>query len=161
MAHKTLIGDTAYEIDGGKALVDGTAYSIDKGKTLVDGTVYEVGFKREPVTITLTVSVVNGSSGVGYIVHNGILYGTTTHSSYESVVVGSGETITLDAFVGDTIICSAAGPKSYIKLGNSTVASNTNEASTYEYKLVGNTKFAISITGQTYGSVATLAITEL
>ena len=46
MAHKTLIGGTAYEISGGKTLVDGTAYSIDKGKTMVGGTVYEVGFRK-------------------------------------------------------------------------------------------------------------------
>ena len=44
MAHKTLIGGTAYEITGGKTLVNGTAYSIDKGKTLVGGTAYEVAF---------------------------------------------------------------------------------------------------------------------
>ncbi len=44
MAHKTLVGGTAYEISGGKALVDGTAYSIKNGKTLVDGTGYEIGF---------------------------------------------------------------------------------------------------------------------
>ena len=44
MAHKTLIGGTAYEISGGKTLVGGTTYSIDKGKTLVGGTAYEVGF---------------------------------------------------------------------------------------------------------------------
>lgn len=44
MAHKTLIGGTAYEISGGKTLVGGTAYSIAGGKTLVGGTVYEVGF---------------------------------------------------------------------------------------------------------------------
>lgn len=45
MAHKTLVGGTAYEISGGKTLVDGTAYSIKNGKTLVDGTAYEVGFE--------------------------------------------------------------------------------------------------------------------
>ena len=44
MAHKTLIGGTAYEISGGKTLVNGTVYSIKNGKTLVDGTAYEVGF---------------------------------------------------------------------------------------------------------------------
>lgn len=44
MAHKTLIGGTAYEISGGKTLVNGTAYSIKNGKTLVGGTAYEVGF---------------------------------------------------------------------------------------------------------------------
>lgn len=44
MAHKTLVGGTAYEISGGKTLVSGTAYSIVKGKTLVGGTAYEIGF---------------------------------------------------------------------------------------------------------------------
>lgn len=43
MAHKALIGGTAYEISGGNSIVNGTAYSIDKGKTLVGGTAYEVG----------------------------------------------------------------------------------------------------------------------
>ena len=50
MAHKTLIGGTAYEISGGKTLIGGTAYSIKNGKTLVNGTVYEIGFN---VTITI------------------------------------------------------------------------------------------------------------
>ena len=53
MAHKTLIGGTAYEIGGGKTLVGGTAYSIDKGKTLVGGTAYEVGFAKPMATVTV------------------------------------------------------------------------------------------------------------
>lgn len=48
MAHKTLIGGTAYEIGGGRTLVGGTAYSIDKGKTLVGGTAYEIGLSNFP-----------------------------------------------------------------------------------------------------------------
>lgn len=44
MAHKPLIGGTAYEITGGNTLIEGTAYSIKSGKTLIGGTVYEVGF---------------------------------------------------------------------------------------------------------------------
>lgn len=44
MAHKTLVGGTAYEISGGKTLVSGTAYSIVKGKTLVGGTAYDINF---------------------------------------------------------------------------------------------------------------------
>lgn len=44
MAHKTLIGGTAYEITGGKTLIGGTAYSVVNGKTLVGGTTYDVGF---------------------------------------------------------------------------------------------------------------------
>lgn len=54
MAHKTLIGGTAYEISGGKTLVGGTAYSIDKGKTLVGGTAYEIGFFSLPPLIECT-----------------------------------------------------------------------------------------------------------
>ncbi len=44
MAHKTLIGGTAYEISGGKTLISGTVYDITGGKTLIDGTAYEIGF---------------------------------------------------------------------------------------------------------------------
>lgn len=44
MAHKTLVGGTAYGISGGKCLIGGTAYSIQKGRTLVGGTGYDIGF---------------------------------------------------------------------------------------------------------------------
>ena len=46
MAHKTLVGGTAYEISGGKTLVGGTAYEISGGKTLVGGTGYELSFSN-------------------------------------------------------------------------------------------------------------------
>lgn len=59
MAHKALIGGTAYEISGGKTLIDGTAYSIKNGKALVGGAVYDIEFaKFTPVfdmgTLTFT-----------------------------------------------------------------------------------------------------------
>ena len=54
MAHKTLIGGTAYEISGGKTLVGGTAFSIKNGKTLVGGTAYEVVFVKPMAIVTLT-----------------------------------------------------------------------------------------------------------
>ena len=44
MAHKTLVGGTAYEISGGKTLVGGTAYNISNGRTLVGGTAYTISF---------------------------------------------------------------------------------------------------------------------
>lgn len=62
MAHKTLVGGTAYEISGGKTLVGGTAYSIKNGKTLVGGTAYEIGFRPEMATITITGSGGNYAS---------------------------------------------------------------------------------------------------
>lgn len=50
MAHKTLVGGTAYETKGGKCLVGGTGYAIKKGRTLVDGTGRDVVFsKYDPV----------------------------------------------------------------------------------------------------------------
>ena len=42
MAHKTLIGGTAYEITGGKTQIDGTVYQIVNGQALVEGTVHEI-----------------------------------------------------------------------------------------------------------------------
>ena len=46
MAHKTLVGGTAYEVKGGKTLINGTAYEVKGGKTLVGGTAYGVGFGK-------------------------------------------------------------------------------------------------------------------
>lgn len=42
MAHKTLVGGTAYNITGGKSMVSGTVYNIANGKTLVGGTGYDI-----------------------------------------------------------------------------------------------------------------------
>ena len=44
MAHKILIGGTAYDIKGGKCLVGGTVYSIKKGRTLIGGTGEDIVF---------------------------------------------------------------------------------------------------------------------
>ena len=44
MAHKTLIGGTAYEIKGGRDLIGGTSYSIKKGRTLIGGAGYDITF---------------------------------------------------------------------------------------------------------------------
>ena len=44
MAHKVLIGGTAYDTKGGRCLVNGTGYSIKKGRTLINGTGYDISF---------------------------------------------------------------------------------------------------------------------
>ena len=51
MAHKILIGGTAYEVKGGKCLVNGTAYSIKKGRTLIGGTGYDITFGPPPMPV--------------------------------------------------------------------------------------------------------------
>lgn len=92
MAHKTLVGGTAYEIDGGKTLIGGTAYEIDKGKTLVGGTAYEVGLGK-PVTITLK----RGQYYGGAVVHAWIVVNGQTYYAEETpseISVKAGTTIT-------------------------------------------------------------------
>jgi hypothetical protein len=42
MAHKELIGGTAYDTKGGRCLINGTGYSIKKGRTLIGGTGYDI-----------------------------------------------------------------------------------------------------------------------
>ena len=44
MAHKVMVGGTAYNVSGGKSLVSGTSYNIKGGKTLVGGTGYSINF---------------------------------------------------------------------------------------------------------------------
>lgn len=76
MAHKTLIGGTAYEITGGKTLVNGTAYSIKSGKTLVDGTAYEVGFGPSIFSFTI--------NGVTYYAEDGMRWNEWVESQYNT-----------------------------------------------------------------------------
>lgn len=46
MAHKTLIGGTAYKIKGGRDLIAGTGYAKKQGKTLINGTTFILPFGR-------------------------------------------------------------------------------------------------------------------
>ena len=56
MAHRTLIGGTAYNVSGGKSLVSGTSYNIKGGKTLVGGTGYNISFFQEPEATAMLYS---------------------------------------------------------------------------------------------------------
>ena len=53
MAHKTLVGGTAYNITGGKSMVSGTTYNISGGRTLVGGTGYNISFSGGEPTAML------------------------------------------------------------------------------------------------------------
>lgn len=44
MAHKTLLGGTAYTVAGGRDLIDGVSYTKKQGKTCIDGTERTIGF---------------------------------------------------------------------------------------------------------------------
>ena len=47
MAHKTLIGGTAYTVTGGTSMVSGSTYKINQGTALIDGTKYYINFKDD------------------------------------------------------------------------------------------------------------------
>lgn len=75
MAHKTLIGGTAYEIGGGKTLIGGTAYDIKGGKTMVGGTVRNISFGIQIGALAVGSSVfmnVNGARKEFLVVHQGL-----------------------------------------------------------------------------------------
>ena len=86
MAHKTLVGDTAYEVKSGRCLVDGTAYSIQKGRTLVDGTGYDVAFGPESVLVMIITD--------GYEFANVTINGVKYQDAPAAVEVNAGDVIT-------------------------------------------------------------------
>lgn len=98
MAHKTLIGGTDYEINGGETLIDGTAYLIKNGKTLVSGTAYDVSL-GELYYISGYASTNSGEhvsdlyfdSTCGYVVIKGIKY----TSAFNNIPIRAGTEIYL------------------------------------------------------------------
>lgn len=82
MAHRNMVGGTAYDTTGGRALVDGTVYSIQKGKTMVDGTVREIAFSS-PVTVNIFDS--KGSTGTNR--YATITIDGTVYSNYGTFVL--------------------------------------------------------------------------
>ena len=94
MAHKTLVGGTAYGISGGKCLVGGTAYDIKKGRTLIGGTGYDISF--EPGT-TIIIEGTGGweTSRLVTINVNGVKQTQNTTLHYDPGVV-----VSIDLFAG-------------------------------------------------------------
>lgn len=92
MAHKTLVGGTAYEITGGKDLVSGTAYSKKKGRTLVGGTGYDINFKKPTVFSYTGDYNTYGDANKGWI--EMLTSGTLTISGdvFDVYLLGNGST---------------------------------------------------------------------
>lgn len=78
MAHKVLVGGTAYAVKGGRTLVGGTGYAVKGGKTLVGGTGYTIEFSGVALaTVTLWIDNPDYvAGGNGYIYVNDVLKGT-------------------------------------------------------------------------------------
>ena len=139
MAHKTLIGGTAYEIKGGKTLIDGTAFSIKSGKTLVDGTAYEVGFAK-PATITLSFTKTGGRTvgEVTSVVIKGVDYSQSKYAedlSTTEITVPKGTGITCKILIAPTSLTT-------ILLNNKNVV--LTGVGEYLYTVVGDATIAVS-----------------
>lgn len=167
MAHKTLIGGTAYEVSGGKTLVNGTAYEIKSGKTLVGGTAYDVGFAKPLGELAIGSSVflnVGGQSTEFVVVHHGLpsnlydsscdgtwLFAKTIDSTNKSVWNSSGVNTYANSDVHSYLNSTYfekldAGVRELIKTvkipycignGNATVCSGANGLSTKVFLLGG------------------------
>lgn len=88
MAHKTLIGGTAYTIKGGKDLIGGTSYAKKQGKALVSGTKMSIPFSSGiPLSTTTPGEILmlneSGSLVPFYIAKH----------DYESGLNGAGRTL--------------------------------------------------------------------
>lgn len=88
MAHKTLIGGTAYTIKGGKDLIAGTSYAKKQGKVLVAGTKMKIPFSSGVPLSTTTPGEILMLNESGSLVPFYI-----AKHDYESGLNGAGRTL--------------------------------------------------------------------
>lgn len=123
MAHKTLIGGTAYTIKGGKDLIAGTSYAKKQGKALVAGTAQTIAFSKK-IKVTITG---NGSESLAYVTYKGTKYVSAT---------------TLEADVGETITLSASSMQGKAKV----TVEGEKYSSPHEYTLYADVNIALALT---------------
>ena len=129
MAHKTLIGGTAYDVKGGRDLIAGTGYAKKQGKTLINGTAYDISFGPKIYTIT----VARGSQNVGnYVFYNRTVY---TSGSFEIQP-------------GESVIINTTDMYARITKDGSEIANGWGPLS-YEYTPSGNEQISYNMVGTT------------
>lgn len=92
MAHKALIGGTAYEIKGGRDLIDGTGYDKKQGKTLVNGTGYDISFRGGPKWVIKSSPSYGGKEideAISFV-SNGTTYSRIRIYYYNTLRIGYG-----------------------------------------------------------------------
>lgn len=122
MAHKTLIGGTAYTIKGGKDLIAGTSYAKKQGKTLVAGTAQTIAFSKK-IKVTITGA---GNTSLAYVTYKGTKYISAT---------------TLEADVGETITLGARG----LYGSTSVTVEGKTFSSPYEYTLHADVNIELKV----------------
>lgn len=132
MAHRNMVGGTAYDTTGGRTLVDGTVYGIQKGKTMVDGTVREIGFGPSIVHVYI--------DGEG---HSSNLYATIRGTKYYKTTDFFGNANEFEMEPGEEITAYAKqnktgyGARIYVSRKGGTkeevARSSTSSGATYSY----------------------------
>lgn len=162
MAHKSLVGGTAYEITGGNTKVGGTNYSIKKGRTLVGGTGYDISFGMQIGSIAEGTTVYvneNGSPAAFYVAkHN-----------YEKTLNGAARTLLVRKDCYDIRAWHSSNVNAY---ASSSIDSWLN--GTYKglldadiQSVIGTTKFYYTPGNRSYGvttltrAIFLLSVTEL
>lgn len=138
MAHKALVGGTAYDTKGGRCRVSGTNYSIKKGRTLVGGTGYDVNFAKM-LTVTITGDYIYPSSNSSrhhYAIINGVEY-----SQAGSFQIPEGTTITIH------IYASSTGVIKTVELNGTVVAgpASSQRELNYDFVLTADAKIEFGL----------------
>ncbi len=151
MAHKALIGGTAYGIIGGRTLIGGTGYGISKGRTLVGGTGYDIAFGAaekalSSITPGSTVKLNESGSPVEFYVamHN-----------YEKALNGNRTLLVRK----DCTATGAWNPLALNAYANSAIDKQLN--GTYKQKLDSGIQSAIGTTSFYYTSNGSTASTSV
>lgn len=138
MAHRNMVGGTAYDTTGGRALVDGAVYGIQKGKTMVDGTAVEVGFLSNIIPVIITKGRSSTTDAyVRFVTPEGTNAKRAAVGEYEMVRGG-----TFEAYV------NVSGYTSYSTIYLNDVAVATAQGFSKTYKFVPDCKsITVEITG--------------
>ena len=131
MAHKTLIGGTAYEIKGGRDLIGGTGYAKKSGKSMINGTAYDIKFGPDGYVISFS-----GATAAAYIKYGDITYG---YGAVSPIVVQPGDKITVWAMSTDYYF----NPSTIYH--NGTLVAKSSKETGYPYPA----EYAFSPTGNT------------
>ena len=159
MAHKTLIGGTAYDITGGRTLIGGTAYSITKGRTLIGGTGYDIKFTASPMqafcelmaAATISWRAGRNSSSTGAVSNSfGISYPVWVLSMFNGYYSFTKYT---DANTKTVIYQSSASYGNVYNDGSAFRYSHTGASSTNVY---GAELFGLTFTGYTENEIDTI-----
>lgn len=152
MAHKSLVGGTAYDITGGRTLVGGTGYSISKGRTLVGGTGYDIAFPIKLKDLPVGTIVYLNESGTP------VEFYVSKHD-YESGLNGSGRTLLVRKDCYDRRAWKSSGSNTYASSSIDSWLNNTYKGllDSNIQNAIGNTSFKYTPGGTDLTNVKTLS----